>query len=81
MGFGWSILKFRSRIGSNMNWTPRNSTFNYSYLDVANAVLEAVLPHQPLLVPDEVLHLLNLHPELLCRRTVNKLPCKAFHGH
>jgi hypothetical protein len=47
---------------------------NYSHLDVANAVLEAVLPHQPLLVPDEILHLLNLHPELLCRRTVHELP-------
>ena len=37
----------------------------FSYLNVANAVLEAVLPHQSLLVPDEVLHLLDLHAEHL----------------
>jgi hypothetical protein len=37
----------------------------YIHLDVADAVLEAVLADQPLLVPDKVLHLLYLHPELL----------------
>jgi hypothetical protein len=56
-----------------MDWTRYNS-----HLDVANAVLEAVLSHQPLLVPDEILHLLNLHPELLRRRTVHKVAFKLF---